>query len=454
MLLTRATAHASPPVELSDIVMDANSGGFVMNGETANDYSGWSVSGAGDVNGDGLDDLVVGAFNASSSGTYSGTSYVVFGKADGTAVELSDVAGGIGGFVINGAAAYDYSGYSVSGAGDVNGDGLDDVIVGARDAGGLYGASYVVFGKASTTAVDLSDVAMNANSGGFVMNGEAFGDLAGDSVSGAGDVNGDGLDDLIIGAYGADQNGVRSGKSYVVFGKASGATVELSNIAMDANSGGFVMIGEAANHRSGKSASGAGDVNGDGLDDLIIGADGAEPNGVGSGGSYVVFGKASGTAVELSSVAGGAGGFAINGETASYYSGDSVSAAGDVNGDGLADLIVGAWVADPNGSDSGRSYVVFSPEPAQGRKLWVDFAHAGAEEGTHPLPFDTLQEALTEVAGGGTINIKGDTLDSDSPETFTGAQVIDQAVRITAVGGTVTIGNSAARDARRGGERP
>ncbi len=106
------TATAEPPVNLSDVA--AGSGGFVINGIGANDRSGSSVSGAGDVNGDGLADVIVGAFRAGPGGnTDAGESYVVFGKAHGTSVSLSDVAAGIGGFVINGIDVSDFSGGSV-----------------------------------------------------------------------------------------------------------------------------------------------------------------------------------------------------------------------------------------------------------------------------------------------------------------------------------------------------
>ncbi|CAB5505862.1 hypothetical protein THERMOT_2233, partial [Bathymodiolus thermophilus thioautotrophic gill symbiont] len=351
-------------VDLSTIA--SGTGGFVINGENANDWSGTSVSSAGDVNGDGLDDLIVGAYKATPSETKSkaGKSYVVFGKVDGVAVDLSTIASGTGGFVINGENTDDWSGSSVSSAGDVNGDGLDDLIVGAHNTGpmgeSLAGKSYVVFGKKdNTTAINLSTIA--SGTGGFVINGESANDYSGYPVSSVGDVNGDGLDDLIIGAFRADPDGRdQAGKSYVVFGKADGAAVDLSTIA--SGTGGFVINGESVLDESGFSVSSAGDVNGDGLDDLIVGACKATPSETKSkaGKSYVVFGKADGAAVDLSTIASGTGGFVINGESAWDESGFSVSTAGDVNGDGLDDLIVGVYMAKFDGKvQAGKSYVVF-----------------------------------------------------------------------------------------------
>jgi hypothetical protein len=242
-----------------------------------------------------LDDLIVGAFYADTSGTNNaGKSYVVFGKITGTQVNLSDIASGTGGFVINGAAADDYSGFSVSSAGDVNGDGLDDLIVGANgaDPNGTYsGASYVVFGKADGTSVNLSDIANGT--GGFVINGAAIFDFSGGSVSSAGDVNGDGFDDLIVGARLADPSGTatRTGASYVVFGKNNTNSVDLSAIASGTSNLGFVITGASAGDNSGGSVSSAGDVNGDGFDDLIVGAPYADTSGTNNAGaSYVVFG--------------------------------------------------------------------------------------------------------------------------------------------------------------------
>jgi hypothetical protein len=340
------------------------SNGFRLDGVAAGEYSGIAVSAAGDVDGDGIDDLIIGAFRAEPNGTDSGSSYVVFGRSTGfaAAINLSTLDGS-NGFRLDGVAMFDSSRHGVSAAGDVNGDGLDDLIIGAKGADpngiGTSGSSYVVFGRSTgfASAINLSTL---SGSNGFRLDGVAAYDQSGIAVSAAGDVNGDGLDDLIIGAYGADPNGINnSGSSYVVFGRSTGiaATINLSTLS---GSNGFRLDGVAARDYTGYAVSAAGDLNGDGLDDLIIGAPFADPNGNVSGSSYVVFGRSTGfaAAINLSTLDGGTG-FRLDGVVAGDYSGLAVSAAGDVNGDGLDDLMIGAANADPNGSDSGSSYVMF-----------------------------------------------------------------------------------------------
>lgn len=233
--------------------------------------------------------MIVGAPGDDPNGNASGASFVVFGQRAGTAVELSAIEAGNGGFVINGVNFNDQSGFSVSNAGDVNGDGFADLIVGVSGDsphGAYSGASFVVFGKTTGAAVELS--AIEAGNGGFVINGVSGGDQSGQSVSNAGDVNGDGLDDLIVGAVGDDPHGNDSGASFVVFGQTAGTAVELS--AIEAGRGGFVINGVSEDDSSGRSVSNAGDVNGDGFADLIVGAPFDDPNGIYSGTSFVIFG--------------------------------------------------------------------------------------------------------------------------------------------------------------------
>ncbi len=329
-------------VELSDVT--SGTGGFVI------EIGGYSVSGAGDVNGDGLDDVIIGAPYAGTGGQ----AYVVFGKDDGTPVDLEVLGDGTGGFVIHGIERDRYGevfGASVSGGGDINGDGFDDVIVAAPyyawyAVAGAYSKAYVVFGKDQGTPVNATDV--DAGSGGFVIREADQAYLCGSwEVSHAGDVNSDGLDDVILGQVCSDVIGYGH-SSHIVFGKADGTPVDTRDVA--AGAGGFVIRGTGEF----PAVSGAGDVNGDGFDDVIIG-DWAPYGDSYSGTAYVVFGKGDTLPVNLSHVATGTGGFVAMGTGEDDYLGIDVSGAGDVNGDGLDDVIVGTRTLDEN-------YVIFGKD--------------------------------------------------------------------------------------------
>ncbi|MDC0434809.1 calcium-binding protein, partial [bacterium] len=345
--------------------------GFVINGIDLNDQSGNSVSGAGDFNGDGVDDVIIGAFQADPNGADgAGESYVVFGSLDvgtGGLLNLSDLDG-VNGFVINGLDQYDNFGGSVSNAGDINGDGMDDVIIGAPGADlnepfvpAPYGsgASYVLFGGrdvGSSGSLNVSDL---DGVNGFAINGIMGGDNSGISVSGAGDFDGDGVDDMIIGASGI--YGIR--QSHVVFGGGGvGTDSSLNLLDLDGDNG-FAINPINFSDYVGASVSSAGDINGDGVDDVIIGAPGGDPNEVSNAGeNYVIFGRGDvggGGSLNLSDL-NRVNGFVINGIDQDDNSGRSVSSAGDFNGDGVDDVIIGASRADPNGVDNaGESYIVF-----------------------------------------------------------------------------------------------
>ncbi len=347
--------------------------GLRIDGIAIADRSGRFVSAAGDVNGDGLGDVVIGAFGADPAGrSLAGEVYVVFGRSGPQPATLAlSSLNGSNGFRLPGLAPGDQTGVSAMDAGDVNGDGIGDIIIGAwrADPGGRTdaGTSYVVFGRRGGFASSLDLGALNG-SNGFQIRGIDTDDYSGRSVSGAGDVNGDGFDDVIVGSVGGDRTGhVNAGESYVIFGKASGfgSAFELSSID---GVNGFRIEGVDAGDDSGRSVAGAGDVNGDGFDDVIVGAHRADPNGVDRAGeTYVIFGKASGlgTSISLSSLD-GTNGFRLDGIHALDYSGRLATRAGDVNGDGFGDLLIGANRADPDGRDlAGESYVVFGVKPVE-----------------------------------------------------------------------------------------
>ncbi len=329
------------------------SNGFALKGIDSQDDSGYSVSGIGDINNDGFDDIIIGAYNADAPEAFSGESYVVFGRQSvglGASLNLSSLNGS-NGFIVRGLNNSDFSGVSVSGAGDVNGDGFDDFIVGAPGAnpnGFDSGQSYVIFGGRGIGITGSFDLRSLNGSNGFALNGSRFSnfsDRAGASVSSAGDFNGDGFDDLIIGAPDGEVNGVKTGKSYIVFGRSSftSGTIELASLN---GNNGFVLRGVDRLDDTGSEVSSAGDINNDGFDDVLIHS---ENNG---GETYVVFG---GSNVGLSGSfnladLNGSNGFVIRGNGGGGY-GRDVSEVGDVNNDGIDDIIIG--------SSFFGSYVIF-----------------------------------------------------------------------------------------------
>jgi hypothetical protein len=404
-----AQAQALFPAEIDLDTLDG-SDGFAINGEAASDRSGYSLSGAGDVNGDGIDDLIIGAYGSDAGGPNAGRSYLVFGSNNGfpNPLELSSLDGS-NGFVLDGEAGSHFSGRGVSDAGDINGDGIDDLLIGAPYAspnGPRSGRGYVVFGsdQGLPSAFDLSTLdGLN----GFALNGETYGDFAGRTLSAAGDVNGDGIDDLIIGASGTDIDGTNTGRSYVVFGRDQGFPSNLDLSTLDGTNG-FALNGELARTQFGWPVSGAGDVNHDGFDDLVIGAFFADFNGDASGRSYVVFGSGDpfATPLEMSTLD-GSNGFVVDGESADDVLGRSLAAVGDVNADGIDDLFIGARGALSQGIRPGRGYVIFGSTEAFDSAF--DLSTLDGSNGFVINGREPFERSGESVAGGGDIN--GDGID-------------------------------------------
>lgn len=334
--------------------------GVVIRGIDAGDMCGHAVSGLGDVNGDGVADVVVSASRADPNGNLAaGESYVIFGGANvGIVVDLAQLGGK--GVVINGAAMDDSSGQTVSGLGDVNGDGVGDILVGAHlaDVNNIQnaGASYVIYGSQSLP--EIVNVTSLDGSNGVVLVGSTRNEISSWVASGGGDLNGDGIGDILIGAHRSDPGGRRdAGEVFVVYGGPQlPAIIDLGSLGAE----GAVIQGIDQRDNAGYSVSWAGDINLDGKDDIIIGAPAANER---RGETYIVYGSSTfPTTFALSSLLDNDtnNGFVVVGNSPNDRSGSAVSGAGDVNGDGHPDFLIGARFADPNNiNNAGTAYIIY-----------------------------------------------------------------------------------------------
>jgi hypothetical protein len=333
-----------------DTPLSSSDASFV--GEAAGDNAGVTVSGAGDVNNDGFDDILIGAYRNDEGGANAGQVYFILGKAAGWAMR-TPLANSDASFI--GEAADDEAGIFSGAGGNVNDDGYDDILIGAvfNDEGGSKaGQYYLILGRSTPEwqmDMQLSNPAVAIAS--FI--GEAAGDQCGITGSAAGDVNGDGFDDLLLSGHGNDAGGANAGQTYLIFGKQAGWSRDVNLANADAS-----FIGEHSGDESGISVCGGGDVNKDGYDDILVGAwynDDAHPD---AGKTYLILGKPSGWSMDSPLANSDAFFLGENEGDRSSGSYHAVSVRGDVNGDGYDDISIGAPGNDEGGDNAGQTYLI------------------------------------------------------------------------------------------------
>jgi len=323
---------------------------------------GVNVAGAGDVNGDGYDDVIVGAWHYDAGQTDEGVALVYLGSASGIANGTPATAHA----QIESDQANAQLGISVDGAGDVDDDGYDDVIVGAHFYnGGLVeeGAAFVFLGSAGGI-VGTTPATAHAQ-----LESDQAGAWMGVNVGGAGDVNNDGYSDVIVGARLYDAGQTDEGAAFVFHGSASGIA-DGTPASADAQ-----LEGDQANAWMGYSVDGAGDVDGDGYGDVVVGAGRYDGGQTDEGAAFIFKGSASGIANASPATAH----FCVEADQATAFMGASVSGAGDVNGDGFSDVVLGAYRYDAGQTDEGAAFV-FLPEPGGSLMLVAGCAALGALE--------------------------------------------------------------------------
>ncbi len=354
-------------------------GGFTATLDDNDRFSAMAIAGIGDLNSDGVIDIAVGATGDDDGGVDRGALYILFMNTDGTVAsyqKISDTDGGFGGTLDN----QDLFGMSVANMGDVDGDGTIDLAVGVQndDDGGLdLGAVYILFMNTDGT-VD-SEVKISDTTTGFVgaLSGAGTGaDQFGVSVANVGDLDGDGVNELAVGAYLEDAPAVNAGSAFIFFLNTDGTIDHYTNIYPTLDAGDF----------AGVAVTKVGDLDNNGVPDLAIGAQSDDDGGTNRGAIYVAMMNSDGTVSSYQKISDTAGNFTAPLDDTDFF-GSALSGFGDLNGDGICDLLAGAHADDDGGNGRGSAYVLFlDGEATCGSSGSGGSGSGGSGGGGAPLP--------------------------------------------------------------------
>jgi hypothetical protein len=370
---------------------------WTVEGNQADAHLGVSVGTAGDVNGDGYADVIVGADDYDHGQTNEGRAYVFYGSATVPSSFLDWVAVG--------AQEDAHMGYSVGTAGDVNGDGYADVIVGADDydnGQANEGAAFVWYGSAT----GLGTFGTPPSAPWSAEGDQAYAQF-GTSVGTAGDVNGDGYADVIVGASKYDNGQEDEGRVYVYHGSATGLSTAVNWTAESDQASAFF----------GCSAGAVGDVNGDGYSDVIVGADGYDNGQEDEGAAFVWHGSDTGLGDDGTPANAD---WAAESDQVDASFGAAVGTAGDVNGDGYADVIVGADRYTNGQDDEGAAFVWHGSDTGLGDDGTPTNADWSAESGQADASFGLSAGTAGDVNGDGYADVIVGAYRYDGDETDEG----------------------------------
>ncbi len=360
------------------------------NGPTLSGYDsfGISVASIGDLDGDGVTDLAVGAYRDDDGGSNRGAVHIMFMNTNGTVdstVEINDST-------TNGPTLSDYDsfGFSVASIGDLDGDGVTDLAVGAfldEDGGSNRGAVHIMFMNTNGTVDSTVEINDSTTNGPTLSGYDSFGI----SVASIGDLDGDGVTDLAVGAHQDDDGGSNRGAVHIMFMNTNGTVDSTVEINDSTTNGPTLSNGD----RFGRSVASIGDFDGDGVTDLAVGAYRDDDGGQDRGAVHIMFMNTNGTVnstVEINDST-------TNGPTLSNsdFFGVSVASIGDLDGDGVTDLAVGAYRDDDGGPDRGAINVIYlDKEVDESGKPLESFVDAAIllkskKSGTAPPSVDTLE---------------------------------------------------------------